>query len=555
MKKYHFYGLLAAWLVSTGVQAATFAVNDTADLPDDNLTDNICHTSAGFCSLRAAIDQANALPDDDTIVLPTGNYTLTLPGVLYIGSNITINGESPSTSIISGGGTRAVLTISGDAVVNLNKLALTQGNGAPSSVGGALSVGSGTTTLTEVLVSNSTATGAGFSQGGGIYVNGTGTLYLLDSTVMNNSAANGGGGIGVASGGAVHVIRSTISGNSTTNLGANGGGIDVKGQLEIVNSTVSGNTANTGSGIGVSGDGSANILFTTIAYNTATSANSGQLESYTPNSTSIVSGSIIANPTGGVNCASTEGSLTSSGYNLSSDDSCAFMTAQGDLTHTDPLQASLGFNGYINRTHALLTGSPAINAGPTLVPVQATTDQNHKARVQAGRADIGAYEATAAIVVNVGNASITEGNAGTTVLDFPISLSAPAPSGGITITWSTADGTAAASSDYVAVAGGQVTIPAGDNSGSLTVTINGDIQVEPNETFTVTLDSIGAGASIGTSTATGTIANDDSLPQPGNPEIGAARAVPTLSEWGLLLLAGLLGAMGWRDARARGRRQ
>src|SRR5262249_5598458 len=60
--------------------AATFTVNATSDVPDANLLDGVCQTLAGACTLRAAIQQANALPRPDTIGVPSGTYTLTLGG-------------------------------------------------------------------------------------------------------------------------------------------------------------------------------------------------------------------------------------------------------------------------------------------------------------------------------------------------------------------------------------------------------------------------------------------------------------------------------------------
>jgi CSLREA domain-containing protein len=65
-------------------------VNSTADLTDDNLADNVCHTSAGSCTLRAAIQQANYSPAADTISLPSGTYSLTIGGT---GENASATGD------------------------------------------------------------------------------------------------------------------------------------------------------------------------------------------------------------------------------------------------------------------------------------------------------------------------------------------------------------------------------------------------------------------------------------------------------------------------------
>src|SRR5207237_1253059 len=79
-------GALVVWLLAaTPALAATFNVNTPTDAVDDNLADGVCHTAANQCSLRAAIQQANALaapaPGDPHIVsLPAGTFTLTIAG-------------------------------------------------------------------------------------------------------------------------------------------------------------------------------------------------------------------------------------------------------------------------------------------------------------------------------------------------------------------------------------------------------------------------------------------------------------------------------------------
>ena len=90
----------------------------------------------------------------------------------------------------------------------------------------------------------------------------------------------------------------------------------------------------------------------------------------------------------------------------------------------------------------------------------------------------------------------------TSVLNFPVTLSSAAPAGGVTITYSTANATATAGSDYVAVVGGSLTIAAGGLTGDLPVTINGDTTVEPDETFSITLNNV-TNATPSNTTATG----------------------------------------------------
>ena len=106
--------------------------------------------------------------------------------------------------------------------------------------------------------------------------------------------------------------------------------------------------------------------------------------------------------------------------------------------------------------------------------------------------------------------SVAEGDSGTSVLTFTVTASAPAPAP-ISFTVATSDGTATAGSDYVmrAAAG---TIAAGATSYSFAVTVNGDTSYERNETVMATLSGA-TNATIATASSTGTITNDDPLPQ------------------------------------------
>src|SRR5918999_4603577 len=61
--------------------ALPIVVNDTADLPDNSVGNGVCATSAGRCTLRAAIQEANALLGHDTINVPPGTYELEVPSV------------------------------------------------------------------------------------------------------------------------------------------------------------------------------------------------------------------------------------------------------------------------------------------------------------------------------------------------------------------------------------------------------------------------------------------------------------------------------------------
>jgi Tol biopolymer transport system component len=108
--------------------------------------------------------------------------------------------------------------------------------------------------------------------------------------------------------------------------------------------------------------------------------------------------------------------------------------------------------------------------------------------------------------LSIGDVSVTEGNSGTTTATFPVSLSF-ASTHTVTVQFATADGTAAAPSDYQA-ASGTLTFAPSITTQNISVTVNGDTALEPDETFNVDLSSP-TGAAIANGQAVGTILNDD----------------------------------------------
>jgi len=193
--------------------------------------------------------------------------------------------------------------------------------------GGGIS-NSGTLTISYSTLTSNAAKGRVFSpaKGGGIYNVGKVTI---NKSTLNKNVANsgvGGAGAGIFNGGAAMIVtNSTIAGNSTAGAG---GGILSAGQLTINNSTISGNSGGLPSGI------------------------------YSPVASATLQNSIVANNSGG-NCA---GTITSKGYNLSSDGTCD-LDGPGDLNSIDPKLGMLGYYDGPTQTIPLLSGSPAIDAG------------------------------------------------------------------------------------------------------------------------------------------------------------------------------------------------
>lgn len=126
--------------------------------------------------------------------------------------------------------------------------------------------------------------------------------------------------------------------------------------------------------------------------------------------------------------------------------------------------------------------------------------------------------------------SIAEGNSGLTNMVFSVTLSAASTSS-VTVNYASSNGTATVGSDYVAT-NGTLTFAPGETSKNITVSINGDTDVEPDETLNLTLSSA-VGAIIATATGVGTIRNDDTYPQPNpNPSTGK-QVVGYFAEWGI----------------------
>jgi len=153
----------------------------------------------------------------------------------------------------------------------------------------------------------------------------SGMLTINKSTISGNSAGDYWGG-GIYNETSLTVNNSTISGNG---LAYYGGGIFNWSTLAISNSTVSGNTATIGGGI-------FNI--------------DGQI---------VLQNTIVASSPRGGNCS---GTITSLGYNLSSDNTCNF-NGPGDMKNTETKLGKLNNNGGPTQTIRLLKGSPAIDAG------------------------------------------------------------------------------------------------------------------------------------------------------------------------------------------------
>jgi hypothetical protein len=255
-----------------------------------------------------------------------------------------------------------------------------------------------TATLTQSAVSGNTRGGVANFLGG---------VMISESTISGNTASDGSGVFSQFGG--IALTRSTISGNTATGRG--GGVFNYVGSVTLLQSTISGNTAAEGGGVWNEGShidyyggsfpgyGTLTLTHSTIAANIATQRGGGVANRTDGRggATLTLTGSIVAyHREDCVNIGGGAIKIISKGYNLDSDWSCE-LTAPTDQPGADPLLGPLQDHGGPTFTHALLPGSPALDAIPFGTNGCGTThlgDQRGQARPHpvGGACDSGAYE-------------------------------------------------------------------------------------------------------------------------------------------------------------------
>jgi len=229
-------------------------------------------------------------------------------------------------------------------------------------------------------ISHNVANSTGGANGGGV-LNYQGMMIIRNSNIAHNHTNGSGGGIDNVVAGILTMTNSTVSGNTANDLG--GGIRNYAGTLVLNSNTIANNVADYDQDGGGDGGG---IYYDRGEYGLVDAKNN-----------------IIANNvdhSGELDCAYDpvySGTISSQGYNLVENPGNCVFTAADDITDTDPLLGPLQHNGGDTLTHALLPGSPAIDAGSCS---DATTDQRgwprpfdipDIANVDDG-CDIGAYE-------------------------------------------------------------------------------------------------------------------------------------------------------------------
>ena len=273
------------------------------------------------------------------------------------------------------------------------------------SVTGTIALTSAKLTVSKTLTISGPTSGSLTIDGGGsnevFDIQSGSTVTISNLTITNGSRSAGGG---ILNQGTLTLNKVTLTGNNAPN--GEGGAILNVGTLTVVNSTISGNSGLVAGAIANRQSFTTTVLNSTITNNTATSSIGGIRNN---GGTVTLGNTILAGNTApsSPNCT---GTVSSQGYNLIGDNSgCSFTSATGDVVGTsgspvDPKLGTLSDNGGPTKTHALLTGSPAIDTGNPATPgggggACESTDQTGTTRPQNSRCDIGAFELVVASAV------------------------------------------------------------------------------------------------------------------------------------------------------------
>ncbi len=241
--------------VDIGAVEFGFYVDSFIDATDANPGDGIVDDGAGNRTLRAAIQEADALPGDNTITLVAGTYELSIPpvstGIDRAGDfditdragRLTIIGAGADQTTIDANQLDRIFDVLPDVDFHVTGVKLTGGE-VGNGRGGAAIINSGTTTVTDSVITGNLADVGG----GGVY-NVAGAILTITNTEISENMATGNGGGIYSTGGSVTITNTEISENTAS---GDGGGIYLRScSATVRGSTISNNQAGqTGGGGG-----------------------------------------------------------------------------------------------------------------------------------------------------------------------------------------------------------------------------------------------------------------------------------------------------------------
>ncbi|MEM8641308.1 MAG: CHAT domain-containing protein [Cyanobacteria bacterium P01_G01_bin.54] len=411
----------APGVTSIGLSSALSTITEDVTITGDGTNVTVKRDSGSFRIFTISADSATL----ENITIQNGNInTGNGGGISHMGSGtLTLSNATVRDNVASGDGLYqgGGIFSNGDVILSSSQVTGNRVNGSSQGKGGGI-YAAGSITLSSSTVSGNSSNGDGGGvqgntvtlnsstvenniaddDGGGIFGN---TINLTNSTVANNTAYDDGGGI---RGNTITLTSSTVSGNVSYATSEGGGGGIYGNTITLINSTVSGNSASYEGG-GIFSGGGVTLTNATIANNTADN-NGGLYIGGTPSNT--IANTIIANnqATSSPDISADLGGSTVQNSLIEDTDGVTGLALtngiNGNIIGQDPLLGPLQNNGGSTATHALLTGSPAIDAGDNSLALDLsnatlTIDQAGNVRIANGTVDIGAYEVQVDEVIGV----------------------------------------------------------------------------------------------------------------------------------------------------------
>lgn len=432
--------------VTPDLDAAAFVVDTVDDSVDASAGDGVCADALQRCSLRAAVQESNALAGDDTITLGGGDFALRIAGTqenaaasgdLDVTATVLLTGAGADATFIDADALDRVFDVAGGAVLRMRDVQIgggfqsaAGGSGAEIAGGGLLVRDGGRAELADVVFTGNRSRRMGqaiavfgslqavrlrvahnigkdsFSAAGGLYVGTSATEVALEDCEFDGNQARHGGAIyGDGTATTITLDRCLLVGNLAQDGGAVYANLGASRWL-LRNTTISGNSADAGGALFGDGANQLRLEHTTVTANHASGSNGGGALLDVRGSASanfvpvLLVNSIVSGNTQafGRECNTVFPNVIVSGGGTvhAGGDACRMVAGSGDIVTADAGLAELADNGGATRTHALHAGSVAVDTG--VGGSCAAVDQRRRPRPVDGdgdgdaRCDIGAFE-------------------------------------------------------------------------------------------------------------------------------------------------------------------